>query len=396
MYFPSANPYGGNMTPIPRASASSPSLGTAFSMMGKNAISSLANFNPLSALGGIAGSIFSSIGGAIGAKKQRNFQREMMDKQFAFAREMFDKNNQWNSPANRRKLMEEAGYNPFYSDTAGVVGQTGPTAPGSAGSSPPALGAQMFGQGMNSIGNLMNLSASVRATEMANNTNYIKTVAEIAKIKNDVVRDNSLLWLEQQRADQEFQESVARINEMSQNVLTSKSVQLFNNVKAQQTAVEIVQGWLDSLAYRSYLGHVNSNLDSQTLLNNFDGWLKYPAVTVSRYAQQLISAPENRKSLFKLAEFMLFEPKFRYELDRAMNISTQIKNNREGLGSLATGLGATVGAGALFSGSRSGSSSSAPKHNAKNDKMSKYHLEYVPRTSGQRGVQKKYKRVYEE
>jgi hypothetical protein len=384
------------MTPIPRASASSPSLGTAFSMMGKNAISSLANFNPLSALGGIAGSIFSSIGGAIGAKKQRNFQREMMDKQFAFAREMFDKNNQWNSPANRRKLMEEAGYNPFYSDTAGVVGQTGPTAPGSAGSSPPALGAQMFGQGMNSIGNLMNLSASVRATEMANNTNYIKTVAEIAKIKNDVVRDNSLLWLEQQRADQEFQESVARINEMSQNVLTSKSVQLFNNVKAQQTAVEIVQGWLDSLAYRSYLGHVNSNLDSQTLLNNFDGWLKYPAVTVSRYAQQLISAPENRKSLFKLAEFMLFEPKFRYELDRAMNISTQIKNNREGLGSLATGLGATVGAGALFSGSRSGSSSSAPKHNAKNDKMSKYHLEYVPRTSGQRGVQKKYKRVYEE
>jgi hypothetical protein len=85
-------------------------------------------------------------------------------------------------------------------------------------------------------------------------------------------------------------------------------------------------------------------LDSQTLLNNFDGWLKYPAVTVSRYAQQLISAPENRKSLFKLAEFMLFEPKFRYELDRAMNISTQIKNNREGFGSLATGLGATVGA----------------------------------------------------
>lgn len=396
MFVPGANPYGGNMTPIPRASASSPSLGTAFSMMGKNAVSSLANFNPLSALGGIAGSIFSSIGGAIGAKKQRNFQREMMEKQFAFAREMFDKNNQWNSPANRRKLMEEAGYNPFYSDTAGVVGQTGPTAPGSAGSAPPALGAQMFGQGMNSIGNLMNSSASVRATEMANNTNYIKTVAEIAKIKNDVVRDNSLLWLERQRADQEFQESVARINEMSQNVLTSKSVQLFNNVKAQQTAVEIVQGWLDSLAYRSYLGHVNSNLDSQTLLNNFDGWLKYPAVTVSRYAQQLISAPENRKSLFKLAEFMLFEPKFRYELDRAMNISTQIKNNREGLGSLATGLGATVGAGALFSGSRSGSSPSAPKHNAKNDKMTKYHLEYVPRTSGQRGVQKKYKRVYEE
>jgi hypothetical protein len=384
------------MTPIPRASASSPSLGTAFSMMGKNAISSLANFNPLSALGGIAGSIFSSIGGAIGAKKQRNFQREMMEKQFAFAREMFDKNNQWNSPANRRKLMEEAGYNPFYSDTAGIVGQTGPTAPGSAGSAPPALGAQMFGQGMSSIGNLMNSSASVRATEMANNTNYIKTVAEIAKIKNDVVRDNSLLWLQRQRADQEFQESVARINEMSQNVLTSKSVQLFNNVKAQQTAVEIVQGWLDSLAYRSYLGHVNSNLDSQTLLNNFDGWLKYPAVTVSRYAQQLISAPENRKSLFKLAEFMLFEPKFRYELDRAMNISTQIKNNREGFGSLATGLGATVGAGALFSGSRSGSSPSASKHNVKNDKMTKYHLEYVPRTSGQRGVQKKYKRVYEE
>ena len=396
MFVPSADPYGGNMTPIPRASASSPSLGSALASMGKNAISALANFNPLSAAAGAAGSIFSSIAGAIGAKKQRDFQREMTEKQFAFAREMFDKNNQWNSPANRRKLMEEAGYNPFYSDTAGVVGQTGPTSPGSAGSAPPALGAQMFGQGMNSIGNLMNSSASVRATEMANNTNYIKTVAEIAKIKNDVVRDNSLLWLEQQRADQEFQESVARINEMSQNVLTSKSVQLFNTVKAQQTAVEIVQGWLDSLAYRSYLGHVNSNLDSQTLLNNFDAWLKFPAVTVSRYAQQLISAPENRKSLFKLAEFMLFEPKFRYELDRAMNISTQIKNNREGLGSLATGLGATVGAGALLGGSRSGSSPSAPKHNAKNDKMSKYHLEYVPRTPGQRGVQKKYKRVYEE
>lgn len=395
MFVPGANPYGGNMTPIPRASASSPSFGTALSMMGKNAISALANFNPLSALGGIAGSIFSSIGGAIGAKKQRNFQREMMEKQFAFAREMFDKNNQWNSPANRRKLMEEAGYNPFYSDTSGVVGQTGPTSPGSAGSAPPALGAQMFGQGINSTGNLMNSSAVVRATEMANNTNYIKTIAEIAKIKNDVVRDNSLLWIEQQRADQEFQESVARINEMSQNVLTSKSVQLFNDVKTQQASVEIIQGWLDSLAYRSYLGHVGRNLDSQTLLNNFDAWLKSPAVTVSRYAQKLISSPKNRKALFELAELMLYEPKFRYELDKAMNISTQIKNNREGLGSLATGIGATVGAGALVGGSRSSSSSSAPKHNSKNDKMSKYHLEYVPRTPGQHGAQKKYKRVYE-
>lgn len=395
MFVPSANPYGGNMTPIPRASASSPSLGTAFSMMRKNAVSGLANFNPLSALGGIAGSIFSSIGGAIGAKKQRNFQREMMEKQFAFAREMFDKNNQWNSPANRRKLMEEAGYNPFYSDTAGVVGQTGPTSPGSAGSAPPALGAQLFGQGMNSLGNLMNSSSAVRATEMFNNTNYIKSIAEIAKIKNDVVRDNSLLFIEQQRADQEFQESVARINEMSQSVLTSKSVQLFNDVKTQQASVEIIQGWLDSLAYRSYLGHVGRNLDSQTLLNNFDAWLKSPAVTVSRYAQKLISDPKNRKPLFDLAEFMLFEPKFRYELDRAMNISTQIKNNREGLGSLATGIGATVGAGALVGGSRSGASPSAPKHNAKNDKMTKYHLEYVPRTPGQHGAQKKYKRVYE-
>lgn len=395
MHVPGANPYGGNMTPIPRASASSPSLGTAFSMMGKNALAGLANFNPLSALGGIAGSIFSSIGGAIGAKKQRNFQREMMEKQFAFAREMFDKNNQWNSPANRRKLMEEAGYNPFYSDTSGVVGQTGPTSPGSAGSAPPALGAQMLGQGINSIGNLMNSSAAVRATEMANNTNYIKTIAEIAKIKNDVVRDNSLLWIEQQRADQEFQESVARINEMSQNVLTSKSVQLFNDIKSQQASVEIIQGWLDSLAYRSYLGHVGRNLDSQTLLNNLDAWLKSPAVTVSRYAQKLISSPKNRKALFDLAEFMLYEPKFRYELDKAMNISTQIRNNCEGLGSLATGIGATVGAGALVGGSRSGSSSSGPKHNSKNDKMSKYHLEYVPRTPGQHGVQKKYKRVYE-
>ena len=59
------------------------------------------------------------------AQKARDFQLEMWNKQ-----------NEYNSPSNQRKLRAEAGYNPYlgYDSNTGIAGSTGSTSQASAAS----------------------------------------------------------------------------------------------------------------------------------------------------------------------------------------------------------------------------------------------------------------------
>lgn len=70
-----------------------------------------------SALAGSAGSIVSgvvgSVGSAISSNADRKFQQKMWEQQKAYNEEMWNKQNQYNSPANQKKLYEDAGFNPY-------------------------------------------------------------------------------------------------------------------------------------------------------------------------------------------------------------------------------------------------------------------------------------------
>lgn len=65
--------------------------------------------NPIaSGIGGIAQGIF----GSIAAKKQRKFQKQMQLEQWQNDLSMWNRQNEYNSPASQRKRLEEAGLNP--------------------------------------------------------------------------------------------------------------------------------------------------------------------------------------------------------------------------------------------------------------------------------------------
>lgn len=70
------------------------------------------------------------------AQKARDFQLEMWNKQ-----------NEYNSPANQRRLLAEAGYNPYlgYDSNTGVAGSTGSTSQASA-ASPLAVNPEVYSE----------------------------------------------------------------------------------------------------------------------------------------------------------------------------------------------------------------------------------------------------------
>ncbi len=103
------------------------------------------------ALASAAGGIISSIGGLATRNSDRKFQQRLVNQQNEFNAqeaeksyqrqvEMFNMTNEYNSPANQRKLYEEGGFNPnlAMSGAAGTVASSGSSAApqASSGSAP--------------------------------------------------------------------------------------------------------------------------------------------------------------------------------------------------------------------------------------------------------------------
>lgn len=95
------------------------------------------------ALIGAVGAIGSAALGA--ASNNKNISQNQMNNDFNareaqkardFQLEMWNKQNEYNSPANQRRLLAEAGYNPYlgYDSNTGVAGSTGSTSQASAAS----------------------------------------------------------------------------------------------------------------------------------------------------------------------------------------------------------------------------------------------------------------------
>lgn len=61
---------------------------------------------------GAGGGIIQGALGMIGAARERKFQREMTQNQYSHDIQMWNKQNEYNSPANQKQRMKEAGLNP--------------------------------------------------------------------------------------------------------------------------------------------------------------------------------------------------------------------------------------------------------------------------------------------
>lgn len=105
----------------------------------------------------LIGAIGAIGGAALGAaSNNKNISQNQMNNEFNareaqkardFQLEMWNKQNEYNSPANQRRLRAEAGYNPYlgYDSNTGVAGSTGSTSQASA-ASPLAINPEVYSE----------------------------------------------------------------------------------------------------------------------------------------------------------------------------------------------------------------------------------------------------------
>ena len=70
--------------------------------------------NPISAGLGAIGSVVTTGANMYEAKKQREWNEQMLDKQNAFSLEMWNKTNAYNTPSEQLQRLRDAGLNPLY------------------------------------------------------------------------------------------------------------------------------------------------------------------------------------------------------------------------------------------------------------------------------------------
>lgn len=159
------------------------------------------NFAKLGGLGGVgaASSLISGIGGMIQNRKNAKFARRMAQKNFDLQKEYAEKNYQFqldqaqvqqdqfqqqmefNSPAGQRRMLEEAGYNPFMADMSPSMG-----APSSSVSMPSQVSAPQYD--ISSVAQMeqlrqSNLSSTVGAlSTLMDGLSKISTVDNNARI----------------------------------------------------------------------------------------------------------------------------------------------------------------------------------------------------------------------
>ena len=135
----------------------------------------------LMGIGSLLGGVTDLIGGVMSNKanmkiNQMNneFNERMLNKQLSFQRNMWEANNEYNSAANQRKRLEEAGLNPYLMMSGGNAG----TASGMSGATASAanpIPMQNVGaaatQGLSAVGNM--IAGAVRSSAEAKKDNAL-------------------------------------------------------------------------------------------------------------------------------------------------------------------------------------------------------------------------------
>lgn len=180
-----------------------------------------------SAIGGVTSLLGSSK--AADAQERANEQNyKMFQEQLNFNREMFDKTNEYNTPANQRKRYEEAGLNPYVmmgSDAGQATSQTAPSAN-------PMQSADAYGRGIQQFGEALGQSVSslplhvqqVVSGREANKAAIIENAYRASNLQADLTK--RLIDIDKQLADKNVSDETARLLRLQQDEVSEQLVQI--------------------------------------------------------------------------------------------------------------------------------------------------------------------------
>lgn len=136
----------------------------------------------IGAAGALAGGVVNQIGNNKQGDKNRKHQLEMQriqnewassesQKSRDFARLMFDAANEWNSPKNRRKLIEEADLNPYLMMNGGSAGTASSTSANTVSGASGSGGTPYQYTPTNMIGDVASFAGAMKSMSDARKTN---------------------------------------------------------------------------------------------------------------------------------------------------------------------------------------------------------------------------------
>lgn len=166
----------------------------------------------ISAIGSIAGGLFSKLGSDSAAKTQLRIAQETNANNYRIAQEnnafnerMVDKMNEWNSAKNQRARLEEAGLNPYLMLDGGSAGTatTAPTADTSSVQSIPDVGSTIA-SGAQQLGSSISSAASQISQQVYNNSLQEANVRKANADASSSEQDALLKGIESQFAAQRF------------------------------------------------------------------------------------------------------------------------------------------------------------------------------------------------
>lgn len=219
-------------------------------------------FNPMSLIapiGQIGSSVISAISANRQMQKQFEFQKQLYEQQFRDQQHMIREQNEYNSYANQRKLMEEAGLNPmlmYQNGTSGalqseVANPQVPNAPLKVG-----LG-QSLGQGIDKgIQTMMSL-AQVRLLESQIKKNESETVGQ--DILNRYTPQQFEQQLEKGRVDIDYTKNL--IDKVVTDIAEGNSRIEVNKEQAKLLTAQYSETKLRALAHVYNIEYTRANTD---------------------------------------------------------------------------------------------------------------------------------------
>lgn len=192
----------------------------------------------IGAVGNLVGGILSNRANKQINQMNNEFNERMLNKQLAFQRSMWKDTNEYNSAANQRKRLEQAGLNPYMMMSGGNAGTATAQSGGSASASSPIPMQNVAAsavQGATAIGALVNDVARSKAEVARTNAETVGI-----EVQNDFAAERERARLAQIYAETKNTDALRRLNNLTyqfdvanfENRLASQQIQ--NDLNQQQ------------------------------------------------------------------------------------------------------------------------------------------------------------------
>lgn len=259
----------------------------------------------ISAIGNALGGVFSSSSNKKLMREQMRWQESMYARQLQDARDNWKMQNEYNSPANQRKLLEEAGYNPAM---MGADLQSASSADNLAMGNVPS--APSYSMTPNYIADTVNSATQAFSTLVA--ANATKQNADTNAKNAETNAKNA--GINQQNAD--TQSALA----YHQNALTRQNIQLASQENAFKS--EFMQNQINQMRANTNLVRVQTGIAAIT-----KEWLPYEkSMQLSKLSADIDNVLEDVK--LKKVSIKVGEAQVRQLLNSAALLIEQAKTTR--------------------------------------------------------------------